>query len=89
MKASKIGFIVTMIALASNALADEGRRSSGSRGLDGFNSQWVCRADARDGSGMFYLGMGWSRAEAYTNALESCNRQGRSCIIVCSQDMNW
>lgn len=51
---------------------------------------WTCRAEARDDSGLFFLGMGRTQADAYVRALEACNRQNRSCIITCEPGgANW
>ena len=74
----------TMLALSYGAFAQEN---------EDFESQdevfeddlrfWTCRADARDDSGLFFLGIGPTQADAYVRALEACSRQNRVCTINC------
>jgi hypothetical protein len=91
MKSLKIALTTAMFLLGSAALANSNTASDESSDGDAELERafWTCRADARDDSGLFFLGMGPTRAEAYIQAFESCNRQNRSCIITCSQDINW
>jgi hypothetical protein len=80
-----------MLALSCSAFAQSSDDSESSE--DVFERErefWTCRADARDDSGLFFLGMGRTRADAYVQALEACNRQNRSCIINCQPGPgNW
>jgi hypothetical protein len=73
-----------MLALSCSAFAQESEDIESQD--DAFESDlrfWTCRADARDGSGLFFLGMGPTRADAYVRALEACSRQNRVCTINC------
>ena len=96
MKASKIAAVAALLMIASSSFARGGdddigggfsRRPGGGGGGGNFH-MLSCRADANDGSGLFFYGMGRDRANAYVQALETCNRQNRSCTITCSVDMN-
>jgi hypothetical protein len=98
MKASKITAAAILALFASSAMAFDGGEGRGGRrrgfgggfGGRGDNERafmwWSCRADARDGSGLFFYGMGRDQASAYVQALETCSRAQRSCMITCSID---
>lgn len=94
MKASKITVAAILSVFATAAMAFDGsegrggrRRGAGGGGSNRGISMWYCRADARDDSGLFFLGMGRDRANAYVQALESCSRQNRVCTITCSPNV--
>ncbi|MFW7378476.1 MAG: hypothetical protein ACOH5I_06710 [Oligoflexus sp.] len=58
-------------------------------GLRDWNEYWTCRADATDGTGVFFLGMGRTRADAYVRALETCSRMNKHCRITCHPEILW
>ena len=94
MKASKIVAAVALLITASGAFAEDGEGSRGRGGRGGRRGDsemqmWYCRADARDDSGLFFYGMSRDRANAYVDALEACSRANRSCMINCSNEMNF
>jgi hypothetical protein len=90
-RATLATLIVTAASTASLAStsADMSSANARSHGLMDrrIPISWTCRATATDGSGIFFLGIGRTQAEAYTKALETCNRQRRSCIITCDPNM--
>ena len=93
MKASKITVAAILAVFATGALAFDGSEGRGGRrrgaggGGDRGITMWYCRAEARDDSGLFFLGMGRDRANAYVRALETCSRQNRVCTINCTPDV--
>ena len=75
-----------MLALSCSAFAQESEDNQEQDEVmehDGGIRIWTCRADARDGSGLFFLGMGPTRADSYVRALENCSRLNRVCTITC------
>ncbi len=90
LKSISLSFLVfgSVTALAHNGGRGGGRGSRG--GLDADDRHpprtWICRAEAMDNSGLFFLGMGRSYGEAYARANETCNRARRVCRINCYQN---
>ena len=87
-KLVNVGVAAALVAISSVSVARDGEGNNGGRSGGGRNEadgvqSWVCRADANNDSGLFFLGMGRSQAEAYTRALESCSRARQQCTITC------
>jgi hypothetical protein len=58
-------------------------------GGDSLRQRWVCRADAIDGSGLFFLGVGRTYGEAYGQAQNTCIRSRHTCTISCNPQFSY
>ena len=69
--------IATVIALSSGVTSYRNNN---------YRDRWICTATVTDDSGLFYLGIGHSYAEAYSKAQEACSRSRHTCITTCEVD---
>lgn len=91
MKQFLIGLSLNLFVFGSmTALANNPYRAGSRRGFEGHDRHptrtWICRAEATDNSGLFFLGIGRTYGEAYARANETCNRARRMCQINCYQN---
>ena len=60
----------------------------GGWGGSGSTRQWyTCTARDTSGSGVFFLGMGRNRSEAYMRAFANCQQARRWCSVTCTMQM--
>ncbi len=74
-----IGFL-TFSSLGFGAY--DGSGISGTKNPDSLVMH-ICRAEARDDSGLFWMSINRDRDEARYRVLEQCSRFGRGCRVTC------
>lgn len=80
-RAFQFSLMAFLITASSSLFAHGGGRGGG--GGDSMRQRWICRADAVDGSGIFFLGIGRNYGEAYAMAQNTCARARRVCVVSC------
>ena len=76
------------LAASTSVFGHGGHGSENDNNENHLRQRWVCRADATDGSGVFFLGFGRTYGDAYAQAQTICQRARHTCVIECEPQVH-